>query len=362
MLNNQDDNKYETQEDSEYHFSDDEVSYDAEQEQERPKIAATEAKENSIMRIIKSKRILISSGVFLVLVFVVYKMVAPSSVQPVEISPSPPIAQHTVVPAKPPGPAAPVMAAKPAAPVIPPPSPLPAAAPNLPSPGTMAAAQPASVAPVVSSQPNATPTIAPNTPGLPAQPPVASMPAIIPVQTSAPTLASTPPSVSTTPITQTGGTSYQIPGADNANAIAAMMTEERTKLMNQLQADYDQKLSNFAMQNKVLESQMQALDARVAGLQSQINQLLKAFQTQSATGGDRPASSSPHAEIKVPYNVQAIIPGRAWLKSDNGETITVAEGDTIRNLGRITKIDPYDGVVEINTGNKQFSLSYGNGG
>jgi hypothetical protein len=33
----------------------------------------------------------------------------------------------------------------------------------------------------------------------------------------------------------------------------------------------------------------------------------------------------------------------------------------VRGLGRVTKIDPYDGVVEINTGNKIISLSYGNG-
>jgi hypothetical protein len=59
------------------------------------------------------------------------------------------------------------------------------------------------------------------------------------------------------------------------------------------------------------------------------------------------------------YSVQAIIPGRAWLKSDSGDTVTVAEGDMLRGYGRVTKIDPYDGIVNIDTGGKVVTLSYG---
>ncbi len=60
--------------------------------------------------------------------------------------------------------------------------------------------------------------------------------------------------------------------------------------------------------------------------------------------------------------MQAIIPGRAWLKSDSGDTVTVAEGDLLKGYGRVTKIDPYDGVVTIDNGNRIVTLSYGSGG
>jgi intracellular multiplication protein IcmG len=62
---------------------------------------------------------------------------------------------------------------------------------------------------------------------------------------------------------------------------------------------------------------------------------------------------------KIAFSVQAIIPGRAWLKSDSGDTVTVAEGDMLKSYGRVTKIDPYDGIVDIDTGTKIVSLSYG---
>jgi hypothetical protein len=66
-------------------------------------------------------------------------------------------------------------------------------------------------------------------------------------------------------------------------------------------------------------------------------------------------------EARTTYIVQAIIPGRAWLKSESGDTVTVAEGDLLKDYGRVTKIDPYDGVVDIDTGTKILVLSYGTG-
>ncbi|MBV9575102.1 MAG: hypothetical protein JO149_00590, partial [Gammaproteobacteria bacterium] len=332
MLNDQDDNKYESHEESEYHFSDEEVSYDVEHEQESSKAVANESKENSILRLVKSKRILISGGVFIVMVFVVYKMVSPSSVQSMEMGATPVVAQQTTAPATNPTvtPPPPVVAATQSTPPSPPTAAItpPTTAPNLPPPGAIAAAQPPSTivqVPPPASTPAPTQVAASTTP--PTQSVAPSMPAVIPVQSAtpaSPTLASLSSSTPVvTPITQTVGTSYQIPGAENANAMAAMMTQEREKIVSQLQADYEQKISTYAMQNKVIESQMQALDARVVGLQSQLNQLLKAFQTQNTTSENSAApATTQRAEAKIPYNVQAIIPGRAWLKSENGETIT----------------------------------------
>ena len=47
------------------------------------------------------------------------------------------------------------------------------------------------------------------------------------------------------------------------------------------------------------------------------------------------------------------------VESESGETVTVAEGDALKGYGRIAKIDPYDGVVMIDTGTRTISLSYG---
>jgi hypothetical protein len=169
-----------------------------------------------------------------------------------------------------------------------------------------------------------------------------------------------------------------------ANSSEAKMIEleaESARLLNQMNTEYTQKLNDFSTQNQALQDQMQSLNARVLSMETQLNQLVQALTRQSQSAGT-PGSAQNSATLPTTaaasdqqgmpaepavsprafYTVQAIIPGRAWLKSENGDIVTVAEGDMIRDLGRVTKIDPYDGIVEVNTGSKTISLSYGTGG
>jgi len=399
------DEKFEGHEESEYHFSDEEVSYEVEPEapSKTTEYHSGEPKESLLTRITQSKRILASIGVFLVLVFIVYKMVAPSSVPSTEIANTPAVAQQNAMPKNPvvqqaqnPSPTAPQMTA----PVVPPipgamaqstnqPAPPAQAAPTampsapaqagpaqvppaataaLPPSGTTlppaapAALPPSGAALVTAQQPTAAPptqmpaaptpqqTIATAQPAS-QQNPVATMPAVIPIEAPVPTSIVNQPAPGTTTVVETK---------------TAALTADTEKMMDQFQAAYAQKFNDYANQNKALQDQVQALNARVANMENQLNQLVQVLTRQQGLSSNNSApviATASSAELpKMAYNVQAIIPGRAWLKSENGETLTVAEGDVIKNLGRVTKIDPYDGVVEINTGSKAISLSYGNGG
>jgi hypothetical protein len=68
---------------------------------------------------------------------------------------------------------------------------------------------------------------------------------------------------------------------------------------------------------------------------------LKASQLASA----RPKTSIPA------YVVHAIIPGRAWLKANNGQIMTVTEGDTLGDYGKVLVIDAASGMVLTSSGN-----------
>lgn len=50
------------------------------------------------------------------------------------------------------------------------------------------------------------------------------------------------------------------------------------------------------------------------------------------------------------YNIHAIIPGRAWLKSTNGQIITVTEGDKLGDYGTVAVIDAANGLVRTSSG------------
>lgn len=430
-MRNDSDEKYDINEDdSEYHFSDDDVGYeseDAEPEIVTPKVPVEKKKFSLFSRLSQSKRVLITLGVFFVLVFIFYKMVAstgneaPSTTinrEPV----SAPISEKSASPDK-------VLVTQktmdePIAVVSPPVSSPVSSPPSLPSltaskptvaetttvqPSTTtpsltpeqevnALNQPTTTVnapvinqstlstptPVASPQPAPTTNTIPVTGAMPAESSAMTQtPTTLPVETTPPVApAASTPTNSPVNTLYSGATStmQQAPssletqeaqGVENAvipnNQVDAMtraVAVENEKMVSQMQANYSQRLSDYEYQNKALQSQVQSLNDRVITLESQLNQLVQVL-TRSAGAGPTEARQSappPPQEDNSPrigYNVQAIIPGRAWLRSDDGETVTVAEGDLLKGVGRVTKIDPYNGVVEINTGNRVISLAYG---
>jgi len=323
MLNDRKD-KYEGQppeEEGEYHFTEDEVSYDVESETETSKKTSAQGnfKETILNRITESKRLIIGVVAFLVLIFVVYKFVSPPSAPVTDITPQAPAQPQPMVataPTNQPRPAAPVNNVL-QAPV------------NAPQQQSMLQQPTQALSPM--QQP-----VAPTAVGQP----TTGVPVVIPVQPAAPVY----------------------PGNETASP-ELRLAANNEKLITQMQAEYTQKMNDLAGQNKLLQDQLQLLNTRVATMEAQMNQLMQTLTRQTSGTANQPANQpAPSApEVKIPYSVQAIIPGRAWLRSDNGETVTVAEGDMVKGVGRVSKIDPYDGVVEINTGTKVISLSYGAG-
>ena len=368
MLNDRDDNKYEDQEESEYHFSDEEVSYEVETESPKTAPSASEPKESILNRLTGSKRMIISLVVFLALVFIVYKMVAPgpAAVPGTDIAPATAATTTTTTTTSP------MAQQQPQVQQATQPQTMPAA-PVQQLPTSPMTQQQAAI-PYTAPQPQAVPGAMPAQPGVaPAMVPVTAQQQSIQAQVQQPqsqypaTMAPAsqamsgvePMQSSTVPVS--GQQPVIAPAVTPTDANVAALANENERLAAQLQSEYNQKLNDYAAQNKNLQDQMQSLNARVASMETQMNQLIQALTRQIQNQVDQTAAQGRIVDTKTAYNVQAIIPGRAWLRADNGETITVAEGDVIKDLGRVTKIDPYDGIVEINTGSKTISLSYGGG-
>ena len=277
-----DEKKYDGSEESEYHFSDDDVNYEVETqapkpaEEPQPKLSLGE-------RLLQSRRGIIGVVVFLILVFIVYKMVMPTSTVP---------------------------------------------STNITSAPVTTVQNP----PVQNTQPTQQPSGLANT---------------------------QPGGVIAVPIP--GSQQNQVPVLPQQPVGVSLETQQK---LDQLQTDYNQKIGDLNSQNQALQGQVQGLTTRLSTMEAELNQLIKVLTRQAAQGAtaDMTAGVQAQAAAQSVYSVQAIIPGRAWLRSDTGETLTVAEGDMVPSVGRVTKIDPYNGVVVLNTGTKTISLSYGNGG
>lgn len=330
-------------EDGEYHFSDEGV-YDASGEE----TAVPEVRENSGLsaRFASYRRFIILGGIFAGVLLVVYLLITPPTV------PSAPEMTTAIKP-----PVAPVnkiasgpSAQKAFAPGV-------AIKPELKGDVAAVKTMPMAAAPALS------------------QKPVAAMPA---TDLTAMVAASKP-------LTEQPAQPVSSPVLTDRTVMERLtvLEETNTKMIGQLNADYAHRLAEFETQDKALQEQVRTLAIKISSMEAQLNQLVQTLNKQpaapaSANNDNNNTSTASNANsnspiiipgseplptpaLKTSYSVQAIIPGRAWLRTENGETVTVAEGDMLKGLGRVTKIDPYDGTIQIDTGNKTIMLTYGNG-
>lgn len=321
MANEQYSDKFDEHEEGEYHFSDDQTNYEMEPDSKGPVAAAAPLSANLAEKLTRHRRTLLGVVVFLVLLAIVYKLVSPSTSTPATDFNQQTMTSSVVPEKKMPAVSAtpPVVVSTPVQPTLPAP-----AAP--PQPQAMPMQPPAGAA-----------TSSANAPATVAQPPV------VPEQ--------------------------------NKNVLERVTTleQQNTAIMNLLQTQYAQKMADNDAQTNQLRTELQEVNARIANMEvafQQLTKILRQMRNPTAGGTSNAAASSDAANApavkiiqpKMSYTVQAIIPGRAWLKSEAGDTVTVAEGDMLKDFGRVTKIDPYDGIVDIDTGNKVITLSYGTSG
>jgi uncharacterized coiled-coil protein SlyX len=97
---------------------------------------------------------------------------------------------------------------------------------------------------------------------------------------------------------------------------------------------------------KTLKSQSQAPAQQAPAQQQQglKQQPDEKYETKPVASGQMSVGSTPT------MSVHAIIPGRAWLKSKDGSTITVTEGDSLDRYGKVLVIDASNGVVITSSG------------
>lgn len=340
MVNGRDEHD-DNHEEGEYHFSDEQINYDEHEPVVPQATAPASLKENLTNAVGKYRRMLIGVGVFFALIFLVYKMLTPPSQQPAtEFN------QAKTVPTVAPKPSKSLVPQQPVAQVA---APAPVSHNLEPFPGANQL-QAGSAA----SMPQQPAQITPN--------PLATNPMTAMTQAN---------NVMQEQMNQASAqTAAAAEAAQNKMIMdkLAALEEQNAKFMDMMQTQVAQKLTEYDRQNAATQDKMRLLGKRMGNIEASLNKMGRLLQDQGIATkmpmavGAAGLPSARAADPKMSYTVQAIIPGRAWLKSDAGDTVTVAEGDMLRDYGRITKIDPYDGVVLIDTGAKVITLSYGSSG
>ncbi|MGB6977241.1 MAG: hypothetical protein WBE18_07305 [Gammaproteobacteria bacterium] len=124
-------------------------------------------------------------------------------------------------------------------------------------------------------------------------------------------------------------------------------------------------LAQIAQQNQAQIQQLQANFQQTQSLLTQVGRHIEDLGGQVQNLDQRLATVSISRETKKSravaprpvYTVRAIIPGRAWLETSRGRTLSVKVGDEIPRYGQVQIIDAAQGVVITSLGDTlQFGL------
>jgi len=109
------------------------------------------------------------------------------------------------------------------------------------------------------------------------------------------------------------------------------------------------------------ENKLTQINNSVKGTQHSVGQIAKQMQdnanlrVQLAALKKKTAATRASKVRKLKrYYVEAVIPGRVWLRGADGTTMTVAVNDEISGYGKVTSIDPYSGIVTTSSGIKIY--------
>lgn len=139
------------------------------------------------------------------------------------------------------------------------------------------------------------------------------------------------------------------------------------------EADLSGRVSELETQKENVSSQVDAINNQVQALGIRIdeqNQKIAALNTTLVAIGEKLDAQAHQLEVitvrsapavkhkarhvvRTPaptYYIQAVIPGRAWLMTRNGKSVTVREGTTLPGYGVVQMIDAVQGRVMTSSG------------
>ncbi|OGV44093.1 MAG: hypothetical protein A3F46_10485 [Legionellales bacterium RIFCSPHIGHO2_12_FULL_42_9] len=125
------------------------------------------------------------------------------------------------------------------------------------------------------------------------------------------------------------------------------------------QASVSSDVNNLNNQINTLSTQVNELNSKIGELTQAMNTLAAQETAQSQQLSLLSARTKPivrrvvhtvPAAAPMYYYIQAIIPGRAWLVSANGATMTVREGTSVPGYGVVKLIDPAEGRIVTSSG------------
>lgn len=178
------------------------------------------------------------------------------------------------------------------------------------------------------------------------------------IQTTVPSIATNVVEEKKQPITPVIPVTPVQPVVTQQTSTTQQQIEQKISALQLVQGNMSNELGGVGTQLNGINNNLSNLSAQLTELQQTISNLNDKLQQQSQEiarlkmqGIKKVHKPIVRRGVKgVTYEVQAVIPGRAWLIGSNGTTITVSEGSRISGYGIVKLIDANQGRVVMSSG------------
>ncbi|OGT44062.1 MAG: hypothetical protein A3F13_02330 [Gammaproteobacteria bacterium RIFCSPHIGHO2_12_FULL_40_19] len=152
------------------------------------------------------------------------------------------------------------------------------------------------------------------------------------------------PVVAPTPVvsTQPSGDGEMLNSLDSLRVHSSETATQIKTLQGQM-ADMQNMLQQSQLANQQLQKTVAALTGQLNAISAEMNQVIA--NAHSRGKGKR-----------IVFHLRAVVPDRAWITANTGETMSVTLGDRIDQYGTVSAIDPARGIIETSSGRK---IEYG---
>lgn len=130
---------------------------------------------------------------------------------------------------------------------------------------------------------------------------------------------------------------------EQQQAIGTLQKELNNIVINS--GKIEEEFGDFRQQIYELQQQLQILNGKVVELMDKVDKNAQAIATNK-----KPVKKTVKT-VKHRYTVQAVLGDRAWLKDENGRTLTVEVGKQLAGYGEVTQItEKHGGLVVTSDG------------
>jgi intracellular multiplication protein IcmG len=130
----------------------------------------------------------------------------------------------------------------------------------------------------------------------------------------------------------------------SSETLAKTLDQQKQLTQDHMQT-LDQKVSD-------VQKSMTELERVIGNLNTQLTQQAMAAKIEKQIQSQRKQVQNKRIRVQKQYFVEAVIPGRAWLRGADGSALTVTVGDHLEGYGQVLSVNSYDGTVATSSGTK----------